>query len=189
MKKSQYLYVLDFKIIPTNPSRKHLWHHVNFIVLPLFRGSTQEAQCSTRDPTSSHDLRKWEWSTHCDGQHATERGEQTAAGHREAPGPHTCYRGVCHTGGSGAISCVCKCKIPASLEARRDKQALSQRARGVKACGGLSAGWRQPLLLPVMTAHSFCLIQPLIIPDTSWGRADGCRFVSNELHVAAFQGV
>lgn len=140
----------SFKIIPTNPSSKHLWHHVNFIVLPLFRGSTQEAQCSTRDPTSSYDLRKWEWSTHCDGQHAAERGEQTATGHREAPGPHTCYRGVCHPGGSRAISCVCKCTIPASLEARRDKQALSQHARGVNACRGLSSGQHQP---SVTTSH------------------------------------
>lgn len=78
------------------------------------RDSNQEAQCSTRDPTSSHDLRKWQWNTQCDGQCAAERREQATTGHREAPGPHTCYRGVCHPGGSGAISCVCKCTIPAS---------------------------------------------------------------------------
>jgi len=70
------------------------------------RGLSQEAKCSGRDPTSSHDLRKWERGAHRDGQHAAKRREQTAAGHRKAPGPHTCHRGLRHPGRGRAFPCV-----------------------------------------------------------------------------------
>lgn len=86
------------------------------------RGLNQEAECCTWDPTSSHDLRKWERGAHRDGQHAAERREQTAPGHRQAPGPHTCHRGLCHPGRSWAVPRVCKCLISALLAARHDKQ-------------------------------------------------------------------
>lgn len=86
------------------------WCCIHFLVR---RGLNQEVECRTWDPTSSHDLRKWERGAHRDGQHAAEWREQTAPGHRQAPGPHTCHRRLCHPGGSRAVPCLCKCPISA----------------------------------------------------------------------------
>lgn len=96
-----------------------------YIHLSVRRGLNQEAERCTWDPTSSHDLRKWERGAHRDGQHAAEWGEQTAPGYRQAPGPHTCHRRLCHPGGSRAVPRVCKCLISALLAARHDKQPQS----------------------------------------------------------------
>lgn len=72
------------------------------------RGLSQEADCGAWDPASSHDLGERERGAHRDGQRATERREQAAAGHRQAPGPHACHRRLRHPGGGGALPRVCK---------------------------------------------------------------------------------
>lgn len=72
------------------------------------RGLYKEAERCTCDPTSTHDLRKRERGAHGNGQHASERREQTAAGHRQAPGPHSCHRRLRHPGGGRAVPSVCK---------------------------------------------------------------------------------
>lgn len=107
-------------------------------------GYSEEAECSSGDPTSSHDLRKWEWGAHRDGQHATKRREQTTSGHRQAPGPHTCHRRLCHPGRSWAVSRVCKCSISAILADKHDKQPKASTVSSVHACRELSAGKHIP---------------------------------------------
>lgn len=72
------------------------------------RGLSQEADCGARDPASGHDLGERERGAHRDGQRATKRREQAAAGHRQAAGPHARHRRLRHPGGGGALPRVCK---------------------------------------------------------------------------------
>lgn len=114
------------------------------IHLSVRRGLHQEAEYCTWDPTSSHDLRKWEWGAHRDGQRASEWREQTAPGHRQAPGPHTCHRRLCYPGGSWAVSCVCKCPISDLTAVKHDKQPTATTLSSAHACRELSVGKHKP---------------------------------------------